>query len=191
MPTHAPNAPTDRRLLGAPEGLCLAFANTRFWRGQPIPTETLLAPRDLLHWCATDGLADPATVAEAVKLMKAENISALIVKDVCRTEGNTLAGVLSERDVVHALLERGGSLLSMPVSQLMTRQPVTCAPSDSVQQALQLMDKHHIRHLPVLEDGHLVGVVSARDFTRLHLQELEGTVASVAEPPPATTSYAH
>nr|WP_295826939.1 CBS domain-containing protein [uncultured Azospirillum sp.] len=132
-----------------------------------------------------------ATVAEAVKLMKAENISALIVKDVCRTEGNTLAGVLSERDVVHALLERGGSLLSMPVSQLMTRQPVTCTPSDSVQQALQLMDKHHIRHLPVLEDGHLVGVVSARDFTRLHLQELEGTVASVAEPPPATTGYAH
>ena len=132
-----------------------------------------------------------ATVAEAVKLMKAENISALVVKDVCRTEGNTLAGVLSERDVVHALLERGGSLLSMPVSQLMTRQPVTCAPSDSVHQALQLMDKHHIRHLPVLEDGHLVGVVSARDFTRLHLQELEGTVASVAEPPPATTSYAH
>ncbi|SMF32851.1 CBS domain-containing protein [Azospirillum oryzae] len=132
-----------------------------------------------------------ATVAEAVKLMKAENISALIVKDVCRTEGNTLAGVLSERDVVHALLERGGSLLSMPVSQLMTRQPVTCTPSDSVQQALQLMDKHHIRHLPVLEDGHLVGVVSARDFTRLHLQELEGTVASVAEPPPAPTSYAH
>ncbi|WP_434622486.1 CBS domain-containing protein [Azospirillum sp. B2RO_4] len=131
-----------------------------------------------------------ATVAEAVKLMKAENISALIVKDVCRTEGNTLAGVLSERDVVHALLERGGSLLSMPVSQLMTRQPVTCTPSDSVQQALQLMDKHHIRHLPVLEDGHLVGVVSARDFTRLHLQELEGTVASVAEPPPATT-FAH
>ncbi len=132
-----------------------------------------------------------ATVAEAVKLMKAENISALIVKDVCRTEGNTLAGVLSERDVVHALLERGGSLLSMPVSQLMTRQPVTCTPSDSVQQALQLMDKHHIRHLPVLEDGHLVGVVSARDFTRLHLQELDGTVASVAEPPPATTGYAH
>lgn len=132
-----------------------------------------------------------ATVAEAVKLMKAENISALIVKDVCRTEGNTLAGVLSERDVVHALLERGGSLLSMPVSQLMTRQPVTCTPSDSIQQALQLMEKHHIRHLPVLEDGHLVGVVSARDFTRLHLQELEGTVAPVAEPPPATTSYAH
>ncbi|MDR6772564.1 CBS domain-containing protein [Azospirillum sp. BE72] len=131
-----------------------------------------------------------ATVAEAISLMKAENISALVVKDVCRTEGNTLAGVLSERDIVHALLDRGAPLLSMPVSQLMTRQPVTCAPSDSVRQALQLMDQHHIRHLPVLEDGHLVGVVSARDFTRLQLQELEGTVAATPEPP-AGTSYAH
>lgn len=131
-----------------------------------------------------------ATVAEAIRLMKAENTSAVVVKDVCRTEGNTLAGVLSERDIVHALLDRGAPLLSMPVSQLMTRQPVTCAPSDSVRQALQLMDQHHIRHLPVLEDGHLVGVVSARDFTRLQLQELEGTVAATPEPP-ATTAYAH
>ncbi|ALG73472.1 histidine kinase [Azospirillum thiophilum] len=129
-----------------------------------------------------------ATVADAIRLMKAENISALIVKDVCRTEGNTLAGVLSERDIVHALLERGAPLLSMPVSQLMTRQPVTCAPSDSLQHALHLMDQHHIRHLPVLEDGHLVGVVSARDFTRLQLRELEGAVAATAEPPAA---YAH
>jgi len=131
-----------------------------------------------------------ATVADAIRLMKAENISALVVKDVCRTEGNTLAGVLSERDIVHALLERGSSLMAMPVSQLMTRQPVTCAPSDSVRQALQLMEQHHIRHLPVLEDGHLVGVVSARDFTRLQLQELDGTVTAVAEPPAAAT-YAH
>ena len=131
-----------------------------------------------------------ATVAEAIRLMKAENTSAVVVKDVCRTEGNTLAGVLSERDIVHALLDRGAPLLSMPVSQLMTRQPVTCAPSDSVRQALQLMDQHHIRHLPVLEDGHLVGVVSARDFTRLQLQELEGKVAATPEPP-ATTAYAH
>ncbi|MBP2298840.1 CBS domain-containing protein [Azospirillum picis] len=128
-----------------------------------------------------------ATVAEAIRLMKAENISALVVKEVCRTEGNTLAGVLSERDIVHALLERGASLLSMPVSQLMTRQPVTCAPSDSLHHALRLMADHHIRHLPVLEDGHLIGVVSARDFTQLQLQELE----SVAQPSAETPAYAH
>ncbi|SMH48283.1 CBS domain-containing protein [Azospirillum agricola] len=122
-----------------------------------------------------------ATVAEAIGLMKAENISALVVKEVCRTEGNTLAGVLSERDIVHALLERGSGLLTMPVSHLMTRTPVTCAPQDSLHHALHLMDRHHIRHLPVLDDGHLVGVVSARDFTRLQLEEL----SAVADPRPA------
>ncbi len=127
-----------------------------------------------------------ATVADAIRLMKTENISALVVKDVCRTEGNTLAGVLSERDIVHALLDRGSALLAMPVAQLMTRKPVTCAPGDSLHHALHLMDHHHIRHLPVLDDGHLVGVISARDFTRLQLEEL-----GVAEPAPAPALYAH
>ncbi len=127
-----------------------------------------------------------ATVSEAIHLMKAENISALVVKEVCRTEGNTLAGVLSERDIVHALLERGPGLLTLPVSHLMTRGPVTCTPQDSLHHALHLMDHHHIRHLPVLDDGHLVGVVSARDFTRLHLQEL-----SAAEPLAVATAPHH
>ncbi|PWC33901.1 CBS domain-containing protein [Azospirillum sp. TSO35-2] len=131
-----------------------------------------------------------ATVADAIRLMKAENISALVVKDVCRTEGNTLAGVLSERDIVHALLDRGATLLSMPVAQLMTRQPVTCAPADSLQHALHLMEQHHIRHLPVLEDGHLVGVISARDFTRLQLQQFDGQPVDAAAAA-GSTSYAH
>jgi CBS domain-containing protein len=129
-----------------------------------------------------------ATVAEAIRLMKAENISALVVKDVCRTEGNALAGVLSERDIVHALLDRGAALLALPVVQLMTRTPVTCAPDDSLHHALHLMDQHHIRHLPVLEDGHLVGVISARDFTRLQLDELGGGETTAAAAP---TAYAH
>ncbi|PWC31663.1 CBS domain-containing protein [Azospirillum sp. TSO22-1] len=110
-----------------------------------------------------------STIDEAIRLMKSENISALVVKDVCRTEGNAVAGMLSERDIVYALLDQGGALLRQPVSALMTRQPVTCSPSDSLHDALQLMTRHHIRHLPVLDDGTLVGVVSARDFTRLQL----------------------
>lgn len=124
-----------------------------------------------------------ATVSEAIHLMKAENISALVVKEVCRTEGNTLAGVLSERDIVHALLERGPGLLTLPVSQLMTRAPVTCTPQDSLHHALGLMDRHHIRHLPVLDDGHLVGVISARDFTSLQLQEMSAAALQAAPAP--------
>lgn len=115
-----------------------------------------------------------STIDEAIRLMKSENISALVVKDVCRTEGNAVAGMLSERDIVYALLDQGGAVLRQPVSALMTRQPVTCTPGDSLHDALQLMDRHHIRHLPVLDDGTLVGIVSARDFTRL---QLDGFVA--------------
>ncbi|HYG86911.1 MAG TPA: CBS domain-containing protein [Azospirillum sp.] len=110
-----------------------------------------------------------STIDEAIRLMKSENISALVVKDVCRTEGNAVAGMLSERDIVYALLDQGAAVLRQPVSALMTRQPVTCSPADSLGDVLQLMDRHHIRHLPVLDDGTLVGVVSARDFTRLQL----------------------
>lgn len=112
-----------------------------------------------------------STIDEAIRLMKSENISALVVKDVCRTEGNAVAGMLSERDIVYALLDQGSALLRQPVSSLMTRQPVTCSPSDSLHEVLQLMSRHHIRHLPVLDDGTLVGVISARDFTRLQLDE--------------------
>ncbi|MBP2314709.1 CBS domain-containing protein [Azospirillum soli] len=128
-----------------------------------------------------------STIDEAIGLMKSENISALVVKDVCRTEGNALAGVLSERDIVHALLDKGPGLLRLPVSQLMTRNPVTCSPTDSLHEALQLMVRHHIRHLPVLDDGTLVGVVSARDFTRLQLDEL----APAERPREAEPVYAH
>ena len=54
---------TPCRIPGAPEDLCLSFANTRYWRGSPAPTETLTGPHDLLHWCAGEGRADPALVA--------------------------------------------------------------------------------------------------------------------------------
>ncbi|MDQ2103771.1 CBS domain-containing protein [Azospirillum isscasi] len=128
------------------------------------------------------------TIEEAIRLMKSENISALVVKDVCRTEGNAVAGMLSERDVVYALLERGASVLKTPVFMLMSRAPQTCTPDDSLHHVLELMDRHHIRHLPVLDGSTLVGVVSARDFTKLQLTEM------VAHPqPPAQDSpvYTH
>ncbi|WP_448191468.1 CBS domain-containing protein [Azospirillum sp. sgz301742] len=112
-----------------------------------------------------------STIEEAIRLMKSENISSLVVKDVCRTEGNALAGVLSERDIVYALLDKGTAILRQPVSMLMSRNPVTCAPTDGLGHVLQLMEQHHIRHLPVLDDGTLIGVVSARDFTRLQRDE--------------------
>lgn len=129
-----------------------------------------------------------STIEEAIRLMKSENISSLVVKDVCRTEGNALAGVLCERDIVYALLDKSPAVLRLPVSQLMTRNPVTCTPTDSVPHVLQLMERHHIRHLPVLDDGTLIGVISFRDLTRLQLGE---PFAHSRADEAAERSYAH
>lgn len=112
------------------------------------------------------------TVATALRLMKAENTGALVVKDVCRTEGNTVVGVVSERDVVRALVDRGAAILEQPVSALMTRDPYCCSPSDPVRHVLSLMDEHGIRHVPVLEGATLVGVVSVRDLIRRQLEDM-------------------
>ncbi|WP_448191483.1 CBS domain-containing protein [Azospirillum sp. sgz301742] len=109
------------------------------------------------------------TVDTALRLMKADNVGALVVKDVCRTEGNTVVGVISERDVVRALVDRGPAVLNQPVSALMTRNPITCRPDDPVQHVLHLMDEHTIRHVPVLDGPTLVGVISVRDLIKVQL----------------------
>lgn len=111
------------------------------------------------------------TVETALKLLKAENIGALVVKDVCRTEGNTVVGIISERDVVRGLVDQGPGILKQPVAALMTRNPITCVPSDPMERVLTLMDEHSIRHIPVLDGFTLVGVVSVRDLIRLQLDQ--------------------
>ncbi|EWY36738.1 histidine kinase [Skermanella stibiiresistens SB22] len=112
------------------------------------------------------------TVETAAKLMRAENIGALVVKEVCRTEGNTVVGMFSERDIVHHLLTHGAKVLQMPVSALMSRNLITCAPTDSLRHVLTLMRDHHIRHVPVLDGFTLVGLVGVRDFIGIRLAEM-------------------
>src|SRR5205823_14974125 len=89
------------------------------------------------------------TVAVAAQLMRASNISALVVKDVVRTEGNTAAGMFTERDVVRAIAEHGAAGVNLNVSQLISVQKlVACSSDDTVERARHLMNVHHIRHLP-------------------------------------------
>ena len=104
------------------------------------------------------------TVEVAIRLLRRENIGALIVKDVVRTEGNTVVGMFSERDVVRALADRGPAALKMRVADLMSRTIVSCSPQDELSRVLELMERHHIRHLPVLDGIAPVGVVSVRDI---------------------------
>jgi CBS domain-containing protein len=106
------------------------------------------------------------TVAIAAQLMRANNISALVVKDVVRSEGNTAVGMFTERDVVRAIAEHGAAGVNLKVSQLISvQQLVACSSTDSLEHVRHLMNKHHIRHLPVIDNYSLINVISMRDVS--------------------------
>src|ERR1700748_581004 len=105
------------------------------------------------------------TVAIAAQLLRTANISALVVKDVCRTEGNTAVGMFSERDVVRAIAEHGAACVNIKVSELISVQRlISCRSTDSLEHVRFLMNKNHIRHVPVIDDHTLIGVISIRDI---------------------------
>lgn len=107
------------------------------------------------------------TVAIAAQLLRTANISALVVKDVCRTEGNTAVGMFSERDVVRAIAEHGAAGVNRKVSDMISvQQLISCTSSDTLDHVRRLMNRHHIRHVPVIDDYTLVGVISIRDISR-------------------------
>lgn len=104
------------------------------------------------------------TVLTAARRLRAENVGVLVVKDTCATEGDAVLGVISERHVLQAIVDRGMAALSLPVSTLMSLSLACCHLHDTVARALTLMHEHDVRHLPVLHDHALVGVVSMRDL---------------------------
>lgn len=112
------------------------------------------------------------TVEEAAHVLRKENVGAVVVKDVCHSEGDTVVGMFSERDVVRALVDHGVGALRKPVWSLMSRSVISCAPGDDIEDALELMDRHHIRHLPVLQHNSLIGVVSIRDLSSIATRQL-------------------
>ena len=106
------------------------------------------------------------TVGVAAQLMRAGNVSALVVKDVVRTEGNTAAGMFTERDVVRAIAKHGAAGVNLKVSQLISPQRlISCSTTDTLEHVRHLMNVHHIRHLPVIDDFALAGVISMRDVS--------------------------
>ena len=106
------------------------------------------------------------TVGVAAQLMRTSNISALVVKDVVRTEGNTAVGMFTERDVVRAIAAHGAAGVGMKISRLISVQRlVACNSSDTLEHVRHLMNVHHVRHLPVIDDFSLAGVISMRDIS--------------------------
>jgi CBS domain-containing protein len=106
------------------------------------------------------------TVGVAAQLMRTSNISALVVKDVVRTEGNTAVGMFTERDVVRAVAQHGATGVGMKVSQFVSVQRlVSCTSSDTLEHVRHLMNVNHVRHVPVIDDFSLAGVISMRDIS--------------------------
>ena len=104
-------------------------------------------------------IAPTASVSEAAGQLVAHKIGALVVRDGQRR----LVGIVSERDIVRAAATSDPAAMGKPVSTVMSRDVQTCEPSSDILELLTQMDKHHIRHLPVVADDDLVGIISIRD----------------------------
>jgi CBS domain-containing protein len=103
------------------------------------------------------------TVETAARMLRKENIGAVVVKDVCGTEGDTIVGILSERDFLRAIVDSGPEVLKKPVSSLMSRPVISCSPKDDIDHVKELFNEHHIRHVPVIDQEALIGIISIRD----------------------------
>lgn len=110
-----------------------------------------------------------ATVAEAVERLRDQSIGALVVSP----DGQTVEGVLSERDVIRGLADHQDALGSMKVKDLMTKSVRTCSLEDTVEQVMLQMTEHRARHFPVLQEGRLVGIVSIGDVVKNRLDEVQ------------------
>ncbi len=109
------------------------------------------------------------TVPEAAGILEQEHIGALMIMG----DDGALVGILSERDIVRAIPKYGADFLTLSVEQLMTRSVVTCGPDARVHQIMQKMTEGHFRHMPVIEDGKLIGMISIGDVVKSRVDELE------------------
>ena len=109
-----------------------------------------------------------AKLAAAIKILGEKKIGAVLVM----SEGG-IEGILSERDIVRALSERGAGVLDESVSAVMTRKVVSCRESDTVAGIMEMMTLGKFRHLPVVEEGRVVGLISIGDIVKRRVQEYE------------------
>ena len=114
-------------------------------------------------------IAGDETVRAALALLAERGIGALVVS----ADGRSIDGILSERDIARGLHERGAGLLGEPVSGVMTAEVHSCTPDVSVTDLAQLMTDRRVRHVPVVEDDGMVGIVSIGDVVKARLDELE------------------
>lgn len=116
------------------------------------------------------------TVAEAIALLAARRIGAVLV-----VEDGGVAGVFSERDVIHCLRDGDSRALQRPVGEVMTAPAVTVDLNDPVLAALSVMTRRRIRHLPVVDSGRLIGIVSIGDLVKYRIERIEADAAAMRD----------
>ncbi len=113
---------------------------------------------------------DPiATVGSAAKILAQHRIGALVVTG----PGQRVVGIVSERDIVHVLASRGAAAMDLPLTDIMTRKVATCGAADTIASIMELMTAGKFRHVPVVEQGKLAGIISIGDVVKHRLQEME------------------
>ena len=118
-----------------------------------------------------------ATVGDVVEGLAANGVGALVVTE----DGERIAGIVSERDVVRALHSRGAGVLAEPVRSVMTADVYTCQRTDTTDGLMALMTEHRIRHVPVVTEAKLAGIVSIGDVVKSRIGELESENSAIIE----------
>jgi CBS domain-containing protein len=118
---------------------------------------------------AVETISPGATMVHAIHRLTSAGIGALVVSN----DEETVLGMLSERDIVWALSRRGAEVLELQVADCMSRGGLTCTPEDTIQATMTEMTRQRQRHLPVLKDGRLCGLISLGDVVKYRLDELE------------------
>ncbi len=126
---------------------------------------------DILNAKGNDVIATgPAeTVAVTARLLNDRRIGAVLVRDA----KDDVVGVISERDIIRGIAVNGAGALDMEVRELMTSEVVSCKPTDTISEVMRVMTTHRFRHLPVMEDGTLKGMISIGDVVKYRLEETE------------------
>ena len=114
-------------------------------------------------------ISPESSVASAAATLSEKRFGALVVS----ATGTDIAGIISERDIVRALAREAGGCLTMPVSKLMTEQVETCAPAERADSVLARMTEGRFRHMPVIADGEMVGLLSIGDVVKVRMTEIE------------------
>lgn len=119
--------------------------------------------------------AETMTIRDVISLLHRRRIGAVLISN----ETSDVVGVLSERDIIHGLAEHGPDLLDMIARTIMSSPVATCRPTDSVRQVLTLITERRFRHVPVVDEGRLVGLVSIGDLVKRRIEDVEQEAAAL------------